>query len=133
VRPGRRAPAHHRGALGVKIAHRHEQFKIDGPKAKANDALELLQALYEMADAPSGRYAAAHAGRRHRMLEQPRTPSSFHAPRRPARARPTRRVPGEHRLPRHHLRHRPGRHRQDLPGRPAPWTRWSAAPCSASC
>ena len=39
-------------ALGVKIAHRHEQFKIDGPKAKANDALELLQALYEMADDP---------------------------------------------------------------------------------
>ncbi|WP_278542527.1 PhoH family protein, partial [Delftia acidovorans] len=39
-------------AMGVKIAHRHEQFKIDGPKAKANDALELLQALYEMADDP---------------------------------------------------------------------------------
>ena len=37
-------------ALGVKIAHRHEQFKIDGPKAKANDALELLQALYELSD-----------------------------------------------------------------------------------
>lgn len=37
-------------AMGVKIAHRHEQFKIDGPKAKANDALELLLALYEMAD-----------------------------------------------------------------------------------
>ena len=37
-------------ALGVKIAHRHEQFKIDGPKAKANEALELLQAMYEMAD-----------------------------------------------------------------------------------
>ena len=39
-------------ALGVKIAHRHEQFKIDGPKAKANEALELLQALYEMAIDP---------------------------------------------------------------------------------
>ncbi|MGE8317978.1 MAG: PhoH family protein [Comamonas sp.] len=38
--------------LEVKIAHRHEQFKIDGPKAKANEALELLQALYEMADDP---------------------------------------------------------------------------------
>ena len=37
-------------AMGVKIAHRHEQFKIDGPKAKANAALELLQALYELAD-----------------------------------------------------------------------------------
>ncbi|WP_280188364.1 PhoH family protein [Delftia sp. PS-11] len=39
-------------ALGVKIAHRHEQFKIDGPKVKANEALELLQALYEMAIDP---------------------------------------------------------------------------------
>ncbi|MEG0919801.1 MAG: PhoH family protein [Comamonas sp.] len=35
--------------LSVKIAHRHEQFKIDGPKAKATEALELLEALYEMA------------------------------------------------------------------------------------
>ncbi|MDR2325369.1 MAG: PhoH family protein [Acidovorax sp.] len=38
--------------LQVKIAHRHEQFKVDGPKAKAQQALELLQALYEMADTP---------------------------------------------------------------------------------
>ena len=38
--------------MQVKIAHRHEQFKIDGPKAKAGDALELLQALYELADNP---------------------------------------------------------------------------------
>ncbi len=38
--------------MAVKIAHRHEQFKIDGPKAAASEALELLQALYEMADAP---------------------------------------------------------------------------------
>ena len=38
--------------LEVRIAHRHEQFKIDGPKAKANEALELLQALYEMAQDP---------------------------------------------------------------------------------
>ena len=39
-------------ALQVKIAHRHEQFKIDGAKARATQALELLQALYEMADRP---------------------------------------------------------------------------------
>ena len=38
--------------MQVKIAHRHEQFKVDGPKAKAEDAMELLQALYEMADDP---------------------------------------------------------------------------------
>ncbi|MDO8457360.1 MAG: PhoH family protein [Burkholderiaceae bacterium] len=39
-------------ALKVGIAHRHEQFKIDGPKAKATQALEMLQALYEMAERP---------------------------------------------------------------------------------
>lgn len=39
-------------ALQVKIAHRHEQFKVDGPKARATQALELLQALYEMAERP---------------------------------------------------------------------------------
>ncbi|AVO48901.1 phosphate starvation-inducible protein PhoH [Melaminivora suipulveris] len=39
-------------ALQVKIAHRHEQFKIEGPKAAAAQALELLQALYEMAERP---------------------------------------------------------------------------------
>jgi phosphate starvation-inducible PhoH-like protein len=38
--------------LGVSIAHRHEQFKIDGTKAKVTLALEMLQALYEMADKP---------------------------------------------------------------------------------
>lgn len=38
--------------MQVKIAHRHEQFKVDGPKAKATEAMELLQALYEMADEP---------------------------------------------------------------------------------
>ncbi len=39
-------------ALSVSIAHRHEQFKVDGPKAKATQAMELLQALYEMAERP---------------------------------------------------------------------------------
>ena len=36
-------------ALGVKIAHRHEQFKVDGPKAAAQRAMDVLQALYEIA------------------------------------------------------------------------------------
>ena len=36
-------------ALDVKIAHRHEQFKVEGPKAKATRAMEVLQALYERA------------------------------------------------------------------------------------
>jgi len=36
-------------ALDVKIAHRHEQFKVDGHKAKATRAMEVLQALYESA------------------------------------------------------------------------------------
>ena len=39
-------------ALQVKIAHRHEQFKVDGPKVKAKRAMEVLQALYEMAARP---------------------------------------------------------------------------------
>ena len=39
-------------ALQVKIAHRHEQFKIDGPKAQAQRALEVLQAMYEIAARP---------------------------------------------------------------------------------
>ena len=39
-------------ALQVSIAHRHEQFKVDGPQAKATQAMELLQALYEMAERP---------------------------------------------------------------------------------
>ena len=39
-------------ALDVKIAHRFEQFKIDGTKVRANEALEVLQALYEMAQRP---------------------------------------------------------------------------------
>ena len=38
--------------LQVKIAHRHEQFKVDGAKASAKRAMELLQALYEMAARP---------------------------------------------------------------------------------
>ena len=39
-------------ALGVKIAHRHEQFKVDGTKEKAKRGMEMLQALYEMAAKP---------------------------------------------------------------------------------
>ncbi len=39
-------------ALDVKIAHRHEQFKIDGPKVNAQRAMDVLQALYEIAQRP---------------------------------------------------------------------------------
>lgn len=39
-------------ALQVTIAHRHEQFKVDGHKARAARALEVLQALYEIAARP---------------------------------------------------------------------------------
>ena len=39
-------------ALQVKVAHRFEQFRVEGPKAKAQQAMEVLQALYEMARAP---------------------------------------------------------------------------------
>ncbi|TXH88868.1 MAG: PhoH family protein [Rhodoferax sp.] len=39
-------------ALEVSVAHRHEQFKVEGPKAKAQRAMEVLQALYELAAKP---------------------------------------------------------------------------------
>ena len=39
-------------ALQVKLVHRFEQFRIEGPKARAQQALEVLQALYEQARAP---------------------------------------------------------------------------------
>ncbi len=39
-------------ALQVKVAHRFEQFRVEGPKAKAQLAMEVLQALYEMARKP---------------------------------------------------------------------------------
>lgn len=38
--------------LTVKISHSHEKFRIDGHKAKATRALEVLQALYEQAAKP---------------------------------------------------------------------------------
>lgn len=36
-------------ALQVKVARRQEHFRVEGPKAKAQRALDVLQALYEMA------------------------------------------------------------------------------------
>ncbi len=39
-------------ALEVTIAHRFEQFKIDGTKVRTTQALEVLQALYEIAQRP---------------------------------------------------------------------------------
>jgi phosphate starvation-inducible PhoH-like protein len=39
-------------ALDVRIAHRHEQFKIDGPKVRAQRGMDMIQALYEMAARP---------------------------------------------------------------------------------
>jgi phosphate starvation-inducible PhoH-like protein len=39
-------------ALQVKVSHRFEHFRVEGPKAKAQQALEVIQALYEMARRP---------------------------------------------------------------------------------
>ena len=39
-------------ALEVRIAHRHEQFKVEGRSVAAQRAIELLQALYELAARP---------------------------------------------------------------------------------
>lgn len=38
--------------LQVRIGRRQEHFRVEGPKAKAQRAVELLQALYEMASRP---------------------------------------------------------------------------------
>ncbi|HYD75949.1 PhoH family protein [Ramlibacter sp.] len=39
-------------ALQVRITRRQEQFKVEGPKAKAQRAMDVLQAMYEMAGRP---------------------------------------------------------------------------------
>jgi phosphate starvation-inducible PhoH-like protein len=39
-------------ALQVRIQHRHDQFRIEGPKPKAQRALEVLEAMYEIAGRP---------------------------------------------------------------------------------
>ena len=39
-------------ALQVKVAHRFEQFRVEGAKARAEQAMELIQALYEIAHHP---------------------------------------------------------------------------------
>ena len=36
-------------ALSVRIGHRQEHFRVEGPKAKAERAMGVLQAMYEMA------------------------------------------------------------------------------------
>ena len=39
-------------ALDIRIAHRHEQFKVEGAKARAQRGMDMLQALYEIAAKP---------------------------------------------------------------------------------
>ncbi|MCB2039244.1 MAG: PhoH family protein, partial [Ottowia sp.] len=39
-------------SLGVRIGHRGEHFRIEGPKKAAERALDILQALYELAGRP---------------------------------------------------------------------------------
>jgi len=56
-------------ALEVKIAHRHEQFKVDGPKARATRALEVLQAAYEIAGRPIEPYTLQLSPTAHREAE----------------------------------------------------------------
>jgi hypothetical protein len=107
-------------ALQVRIAHRHEQFKVEGTQDPTPSVrMEMLQALYEMAARPiEPRHGAADA------LGRPGDVNSAEGP-----ALKTRRadlkprsmnqaqLPGLHRQLRHHLWHRPGWHRQNLPGR----------------
>ncbi len=44
-------------AMGVRISHRHEAFRIDGAQPMAERALALLQALYARAARPIGEQA----------------------------------------------------------------------------
>jgi phosphate starvation-inducible PhoH-like protein len=39
-------------ALGVRISHRHEAFRVEGPKDAAQRAMTLLQSLYQRARRP---------------------------------------------------------------------------------
>ncbi len=39
-------------ALGVRISHRHEVFRVEGPKEAAQRAMALLQSLYQRARRP---------------------------------------------------------------------------------
>jgi phosphate starvation-inducible PhoH-like protein len=39
-------------ALEIRIAHRHEQFKVEGRKTPTQRGMDVLQALYEMATKP---------------------------------------------------------------------------------
>ena len=113
-------------ALDVAIAHRSGSFTLTGTSAQTARAAEAIERFYAQA-------GEAAVGRRHparpdrdchadsaRMRRPPRTPCRCsHAPRRrPARphAEPVA-LPQEHPGARHHVRHRPGRHRQDLPCR----------------
>ena len=97
--------------LDVKIAHRFEQFKIDGAKARATQALEVLQALYEIAQRPIPEETVQLMMAGDTALSKAPDGST---------ALSTRRAD---------LR---------VPAKPiwrwlARWTRWSAAPCSALC
>ncbi len=56
-------------ALGVRISHRGERFRIDGERAAADAALALLQRLYEGAAHPIEAEALQHA------LQQPAAPA----------------------------------------------------------
>ncbi len=49
------------GGLGVRIARRHERFRIDGEPAAAQAALELLRQLYDGAQQPIDAQRLQHA------------------------------------------------------------------------
>jgi len=57
-------------ALGVRIAHGNERFRVDGEPAAARAALALLQRLYAGADQPIEAEALQHA------LHQPPAPAA---------------------------------------------------------
>jgi phosphate starvation-inducible PhoH-like protein len=89
VRPGRQHLRTIEAALQVSIAHRHEQFKVDGPKAKrATQAWRCCRPCTNWPSAPSPKSTCSSCWRATAPWPpKPRAPGAAeHPPRRPARA-----------------------------------------------
>ena len=107
--------------LGVEVRRRGNRFQIIGLPAAAQRAESVLQGALRPGAARAGGFGTrAHraAGARHgrqRIRGGRRRAQGQHRARRGARPRcQSDRVSQQHPQPRSHVRHRPGRHRQDL-------------------
>ncbi len=132
--PWMRTCAPSKPGLQVSIAHRHEQFKVDGPRPWPCGRWRFCR---RSTNAPTARLApdmvqlmlvgdsGGRRGRPARLANPPRRPEGPH----PGAGG----VSGEHRHTRHHLRDRPRGHGQDLPGRGLCGRRTRTRQCAAHC